>query len=177
MIPRNLIHIIILKFQWIVLAQLMGILHACDAMTLQTIISYITLFGAQTDKKSFSEHNDLQDSALIGIMHSILDLWDFFREITVVSASLKSCINYPNPFNPATEIKFNLPKDVNVSIKVYDMIGNGLVKLVEEYKKAGSYSIDFNGTNLASGVYFYRIQAGDLVQSKKMILVKQEFLF
>jgi len=80
--------------------------------------------------------------------------------------------NYPNPFNPTTAIKFDLPKDANVSIKVYDMLGNEVVKLVDEFKKAGSYSVDFNGTNLASGVYFYRIEAGDYVMNKKMVLVK-----
>ena len=80
--------------------------------------------------------------------------------------------NYPNPFNPTATIKYDLPKDVKVLIKVYDILGREVKKLVDEFKKAGSYTVDFNGTNLASGVYFYRIEAGDYVMSKKMVLVK-----
>ena len=80
--------------------------------------------------------------------------------------------NYPNPFNPVTNIKYNIPKDVMVSIKVYDITGREISKLVNEYKKAGYYNVTFNGGNLASGIYYYRIQAGDFVQIKKMVLIK-----
>jgi hypothetical protein len=80
--------------------------------------------------------------------------------------------NFPNPFNPSATIKYDLPKDVKVLIRVYDILGREVKKLVDEFKKAGSYEINFNGTNLASGVYFYRIEAGTFVEAKKMVLVK-----
>jgi hypothetical protein len=80
--------------------------------------------------------------------------------------------NYPNPFNPVTNIKYDLPKDVFVSIKIYDLIGREIKTLVNEYKTAGSYLVSFNGSEFASGVYFYRIQAGSYIQTKKMIILK-----
>ncbi len=80
--------------------------------------------------------------------------------------------NYPNPFNPVTKIKFDLPKESNVSIKVYDIIGNEVTSIFNGNLKAGFYEADFNGSSYASGVYFYRIDAGDFTSVKRMILVK-----
>lgn len=80
--------------------------------------------------------------------------------------------NYPNPFNPVTNIKYNLPKDVFVKIKIYDILGREIKTLVNEFKQAGSYLISFNGSEFASGVYFYRIEAGSFIQVKRMVLVK-----
>lgn len=80
--------------------------------------------------------------------------------------------NYPNPFNPKATIKFDLPKDVQVTIKVYDLLGREVITLVNEFKKTGSYQTEFEASHYASGVYFYRIEAGDFIQSKKMVLVK-----
>gem|GEM_PF-1471246 len=80
--------------------------------------------------------------------------------------------NFPNPFNPKATIKFDLPKDVQVLLKVYDILGREVAILLNENKKAGFHQVEFNGQNFASGVYFYRIEAGSFVQSKKMVLVK-----
>jgi parallel beta-helix repeat protein len=80
--------------------------------------------------------------------------------------------NYPNPFNPYTTIKYSLPTNEKVTIKIYDILGRLVTTLVNEFKKAGYYDVKFDGTNYASGVYFYRIDAGKYVDSKKMILVK-----
>jgi parallel beta-helix repeat protein len=80
--------------------------------------------------------------------------------------------NYPNPFNPVTTIKYSLPRDVKVLIKVYDIIGKEVKTLVNDFQKAGYYEIRFDGTNFATGVYFYRFEAGEFVQTKKMVLVK-----
>lgn len=79
--------------------------------------------------------------------------------------------NYPNPFNPITTIKFDLPRNGNMSLKVYDILGKEVYSLFEN-KEAGYYTVSFNGSNLASGVYFYRIEAGDFVQTKRMMLIK-----
>lgn len=81
--------------------------------------------------------------------------------------------NYPNPFNPVTLIKYDLPKEVNVTIKIYDLLGREVATLVNnELKKAGRYELNWNAGNYASGVFFYRIEAGSYVNSKKMVLVK-----
>ncbi|MCZ2267436.1 MAG: T9SS type A sorting domain-containing protein [Ignavibacteriales bacterium] len=80
--------------------------------------------------------------------------------------------NYPNPFNPSTTIGFQLEEINFVTLKIYDVLGNEIATLLNEEKLAGTYDIEFNSTGLSSGIYFYKLQAGDFVQSKKMILLK-----
>jgi hypothetical protein len=80
--------------------------------------------------------------------------------------------NYPNPFNPATVISYQLPVSGNITLKIYDILGNEVATLVNEIKPAGSYKVEFNAKDFSSGVYFYRIQAGPFNQIKKMILLK-----
>jgi hypothetical protein len=80
--------------------------------------------------------------------------------------------NYPNPFNPVTKINFALPKQGFVTLKIYDITGREIQKLVSEVKQAGYYSVDFNGSSLSSGVYFYKIQSGDFISVKRMVLIK-----
>ncbi len=80
--------------------------------------------------------------------------------------------NYPNPFNPNTTIKFSLPKDAYVELKIYDITGREVATLVSDPYKAGTYIIDFNAGHLASGVYFYKIVAGEFSDVKKMIILK-----
>ncbi len=80
--------------------------------------------------------------------------------------------NYPNPFNPYTKIKFQIPELSFVTLKIYDILGNEIATLVSEEKAAGSYEIDFIGRELTSGIYFYRIQASNFVETKKMVLLK-----
>jgi photosystem II stability/assembly factor-like uncharacterized protein len=80
--------------------------------------------------------------------------------------------NYPNPFNPKTKIRFRIANFEFVSLKIYDVLGNEIVILVNEEKPVGSYTVEFNASNLPSGVYFYRLRAGSFNQIKKMILIK-----
>jgi hypothetical protein len=81
--------------------------------------------------------------------------------------------NFPNPFNPSTTIKYDLPKDVSVNIRIYDLLGREVAVLAkDEFKKAGRYEINWNASNMASGVYIYRIEAGDYKSTKKMVLIK-----
>jgi subtilisin-like proprotein convertase family protein len=80
--------------------------------------------------------------------------------------------NYPNPFNPVTKISYALPKAGNVELKVYDILGREVATLVNEVKQPGIYNIDFNASNLASGIYFYRLESGSFVDVKKMVVVK-----
>lgn len=89
--------------------------------------------------------------------------------------------NFPNPFNPSTTIKFDIPASLNpsqggtlrnVTLKVYDILGREIVTLVDEPKNEGRYEVIFNASSLASGVYIYKLQADDYINSKKMLLVK-----
>jgi hypothetical protein len=80
--------------------------------------------------------------------------------------------NFPNPFNPSTTIRYALPGSSNVTLKIYDMLGNEVRTVVNEFKHAGTYSVNFDASSLSSGVYFYKIVAGDFTDAKKMTLVK-----
>ena len=80
--------------------------------------------------------------------------------------------NYPNPFNPSTVISYQLPVSGQVSLKIYDMLGREVQTLVNETQAAGRYSVRFNAANLSSGTYFYKLQAGSFVQTKKLTFLK-----
>ena len=80
--------------------------------------------------------------------------------------------NYPNPFNPATTIKYSIPKASFVTLKVYDILGREINTLVNKEQKVGVYKIQFNSNKLSSGVYFYKITAGNFVNTKKFIILK-----
>ena len=80
--------------------------------------------------------------------------------------------NYPNPFNPSTTIKYELPRASQVTLTVYDVLGRQVSALVNERMDAGVHEVRFDGASLASGVYFYRLQAGDFVQAKKLVILK-----
>jgi hypothetical protein len=80
--------------------------------------------------------------------------------------------NYPNPFNPSTTINYDLPKESRVSLKVFDTLGREVATLVNEDQKAGYKSTVWNGAGLASGIYYYRLQAGDFTATRKLLLLK-----
>lgn len=80
--------------------------------------------------------------------------------------------NYPNPFNPATTIEFSIPKSGNVLLKIYDLLGNEVITLVNENKEAGNHKVMFDGSVLSSGVYFYIMHFGERIISRKMLFIK-----
>ncbi|MBL8016257.1 MAG: T9SS type A sorting domain-containing protein [Ignavibacteria bacterium] len=80
--------------------------------------------------------------------------------------------NYPNPFNPATVIKFSVPEASQVTMKVYDVLGKELFVLVNSKMQSGSYEVSFNASQLPSGVYFYKMEAGSFSETRKMMLIK-----
>ncbi len=80
--------------------------------------------------------------------------------------------NYPNPFNPSTTIRYEIPEQSFVALKVYDVLGNEIATLVNEEKPAGEYEVEFNGNDLSSGVYLYIFSTGNFLSTKKMILLK-----
>ena len=80
--------------------------------------------------------------------------------------------NYPNPFNPSTTIEFSIPQQSFVTLKVYDLLGREVASLVNKELQSGSYKTQFNASNLASGVYLYRLNADGFIQTKKLMLMK-----
>lgn len=80
--------------------------------------------------------------------------------------------NYPNPFNPATSIEYRIGSSEYVTLKVYDILGREVATLVNEEKPAGKYDIEFDGSKLSSGIYFFRLKAGNLIETKKMVLLR-----
>jgi hypothetical protein len=93
-------------------------------------------------------------------------------EIQLVPDEYALYPNFPNPFNSATVIRYQLPKESKVEIKIYDILGSEVKEILNEQKEAGIYEVNFNADYLTSGTYIYRIIAGDFRQTKKMILLK-----
>ena len=80
--------------------------------------------------------------------------------------------NYPNPFNPTTMIEYSIPQNSFVTLKVYNVLGQEVASLVNQEQKASNYAVNFDASRLASGMYFYKIQAGSYSLTKKMLLLK-----
>jgi N-acetylneuraminic acid mutarotase len=80
--------------------------------------------------------------------------------------------NYPNPFNPSTKINYSIPEITFVTLKVFDVLGNEIAALVNEEKPAGTYQINYSSDKLPSGIYFYRLEAGSFIETKKMVLLR-----
>jgi hypothetical protein len=100
------------------------------------------------------------------------DVTDVTEENSGLPKQYELSQNYPNPFNPTTTIKFALPNSGNVSLIVYDILGRNVATLVNSDLKAGYHTVSFNASNLSTGVYFYRIEAGNFVSVKKLMLLK-----
>lgn len=97
---------------------------------------------------------------------------DVDNEIDLRLSNFRLFQNYPNPFNPATTIKYSVATQSIVTLKVFDVLGNEVATLINEEKPAGIYEVNFNASEISSGIYFYKLQAGSLVETKKMILMK-----
>ncbi|MCA2005105.1 MAG: T9SS type A sorting domain-containing protein, partial [Ignavibacterium sp.] len=94
-------------------------------------------------------------------------------EVEIVSPSkFELTQNYPNPFNPTTSISFTIPQAGNVKLAVYNLLGQEVAVLVNEFRDAGTYDVEFNASNLNSGVYLYKLEANGSTFTKKMTLLK-----
>lgn len=116
---------------------------------------------------------DITAKALVrGVMDYMGIVTDVDDNIVELPGDFELYQNFPNPFNPGTVISYQLSVNSNVTIKIYDILGNEVATLVNEEKQAGVHQVSFNAKNLSSGVYFYRINAGNYSQTKKMIYQK-----
>ncbi|RJP70593.1 MAG: T9SS C-terminal target domain-containing protein, partial [Ignavibacteriales bacterium] len=93
-------------------------------------------------------------------------------DVKLIPTEFALAQNYPNPFNPVTVISWQLPVSSKVMLKIYDILGNEVSILVNEEQAAGNYEVKFDGSNLSSGIYYYRIQAANFVNTRKLILLK-----
>ena len=142
------------------------------------IVGNVEGSGTTTEPK---EYSFIDQSVGPGIYYYRLKQIDFngdYKYSDEVFVEVKATLtfsleqNYPNPFNPSTKIKFDVPAESFITLKVYDLLGNEIAILVNEEKNAGSYEVEFNVAELTSGVYFYQLQAGSFVETKKMILLR-----
>ncbi|AFH48348.1 Bifunctional xylanase/esterase [Ignavibacterium album JCM 16511] len=132
-----------------------------------------TIFTFQTDSGKFVQAWVLPDNGFVLLKSIIINS---VEDKTNLPSDFVLKQNYPNPFNPTTKIRYSIP---NVgtglalsTLKVYDILGNEIATLVNEEKPAGYYEVEFNATELSSGVYFYRLQSSTFTQTKKMILMR-----
>jgi hypothetical protein len=141
------------------------------------VLGFVRGAGTTTERQSYS----FLDRTATGNVQYRLKQIDFdgqfeYSNIIEINAGLPKTFvleqNYPNPFNPTTVMSYQLPVASEVSLKLFDVLGKEVATLVNERQEAGAYNYTLNASNLSSGVYFYRLQAGNFVQTKKMMLVK-----
>jgi hypothetical protein len=140
-----------------------------SGLSKEGVIAYV-LFN----EKQAGNHSAMIES-VIARNSSNLDLdvsFDGMNNGLGVPKTFNLSQNYPNPFNPVTKIEYAVPNDVKVTLKIYDVLGREVNVLVNEVKKAGYYSVEWNGSSLSSGIYFYQMKAGDFVAVKKMMMIK-----
>ena len=141
-------------------------------------ISFVAGSGTTTRSRSYSYTDENPGSGIYIYRLKQVDLngtCSYSDEVTVnVFSPIKYTLeqNYPNPFNPSTTIKYSIPEDGIVKLKIYNLLGEEIFTLVNTVQKAGRYEIVFDASRLASGVYYYRLEAQSYTSVKKMILMK-----
>lgn len=141
----------------------------------------IAFINGKGNSVNISEYSFIDKPAVLGNYSYRLKQVDFdgtidYSGIVEVNMTAPSSFmlnqNFPNPFNPATTIRYSVPQASKVTVKVYDMLGKEVASLVNETKQAGNYEVVFNASQLSSGVYFYKMQAGSFTDTKKLTLIK-----
>ncbi|MCW8810313.1 MAG: T9SS type A sorting domain-containing protein [Ignavibacteriaceae bacterium] len=141
-------------------------------------IGYVAGFGTTTEPKTYSFVDTKLETGSYTYRLKQIDFDGTFEYSNAVNVEVEVPIeyaleqNYPNPFNPSTTIKYSIPEDGFVKLAVYNMLGEQVATLVNAQQKSGRYEINFNASNLASGVYVYRIEAANFTASKKLMLMK-----
>jgi len=141
-------------------------------------ISFILGHGTTTETQSYSfEDNNLTSGKYLYRLKQIdFDgTFEYSNEVEVIinaPEKFELSQNYPNPFNPSTKIRYQVASTNPVNLKIYDVLGNEVATLVNEVQPNGNYEVEFNASGLASGTYFYKLQSGEFIQTKKMVLIK-----
>jgi hypothetical protein len=143
-------------------------------------IGFVDGYGTTLEQKEYSLIDDIAEINTRMIKYRLKQIdhdgsYEYSGEVLVnnsapVDYTLQQ--NYPNPFNPVTTISYSLPVKSEVELIIFNALGEGVMQLTNEEKEAGRYSVKFNATELTSGIYFYRLQAGSFVQTKKMVLLR-----
>ncbi|RPI68541.1 MAG: T9SS C-terminal target domain-containing protein, partial [Ignavibacteriales bacterium] len=141
------------------------------------MIGFVEGKGTTTEKQdySFIDRNNISGKYFYRLKQIDFDgTFEYSNEIEVNAAPVSFSLqqNYPNPFNPSTKITYSIPQKSFVTIKVYNSLGEEVSVLVNEHKDGGSYNVDFNAADLSSGIYFYKIEADNFSEIKKMILLR-----
>jgi len=141
-------------------------------------IGYVNGYGTTSEPQEYSYIDNTVRTGTYFYRLKQIDFggqYEYSDEIEIdVSGPLTFALeqNYPNPFNPSTKIRYSVPQSSNVVIKIFDILGNEIETLVSEEKTVGTYEITWYAEQLPSGIYFYRLQAGNYVEAKKMVLMK-----
>jgi len=142
------------------------------------IISFVSGNGTTTETKSYSYKDENLSSGKYQYRLKQIDFDGTFEYSNIIEAEIlppaKFSLeqNYPNPFNPRTKISWQSPINSYQTLKVFDVLGNEVATLVNEYRTAGKYEAEFDATKLSSGIYYYQLNAGDFSQTRKMVLIK-----
>jgi len=147
-------------------------------------IGFVAGSGNSNSLKEYSFADDFSNSAIQPFNHSIryrlkqIDndgTFVYSKEVEVLNSkpsTYQLSQNFPNPFNPSTVISYQLPVSAQVTLKVFDVLGNEVASLVNLQQEAGSYNVTLDASTLASGTYIYRLIAGDFVSTKKLVVLK-----
>ncbi len=140
------------------------------------LILYLPLNEGSGDEVSdysvFNHTTIIQNTSWVNGVTGIITSTESEFEINNLPDSYTLYQNYPNPFNPVTKIQYSVPQTSLVSLAVYDILGRKVIQLVNQEKLAGNYSIEFDASNFGSGIYIYRMQAGDYIKTHKAVLLK-----
>ena len=143
-------------------------------------ISFVEGYGTTTEPNEYSYVDDISSITATSLAYRLKQIdfdgsYEYSDEVLVDNAAPENYAleqNYPNPFNPVTTISYSLPIKSQVELVIYNTLGAKVHQLVKEEKEAGSYLVKLNATNLPSGVYFYRLEVGSFVETKKMVLLR-----
>ena len=141
-------------------------------------IGFVTGNGTTTEIQKYSFTDKILSEGKYQYRLKQIDYDGSFEYSNTIEVEISTPIkfsleqNFPNPFNPSTSLKYSVGKHAKVNLKIFDILGNEITTLVNEEKAPGFYSVEFDAHSLASGIYFYRIQAGNFIETKKMILLK-----
>jgi len=141
-------------------------------------VGFVPGFGTTTETMNYTFTDEKLSMGLYSYRLKQVDFDGTFEYTNSVEAEVyspfefKLAQNYPNPFNPSTKISFSIPAPEFVTLKVYDILGTEVATLINERKEPGVYTINFNASQLASGMYLYRLQAGSYIETRKMVLMR-----